>query len=397
MDFGGNDTIVLLVLLELAQLLAFWFFVRRRRASLRQLGRLTGQLAEGAHPASYYVDGPPLVARLTGDLEKIGARLDALQRRQQEEDFNLNVLLANMVEGVMVVDRRHIVRLVNDELLNLFDLKSSPLNRTVLESLREARVELIVREALAKNEVQQGEVALQGGPGPSPRHLEVSAVPIRTGNSESGGVRARLPRHHPDQAPRGGPQPVRGQRFPRAAHAARHLPGLSRDDPGPSRPSRRRAEADAGGDAPPFRAAECAGGGSARPDPVRVEADRNRAEPDPSRRLFPPARRRLAPAALRQRHGSGALHPGRRAALEVDPLRFEQVILNLLENAVAYSNPPRRIVISVRPRESEMEVRVADNGIGIPPADLPHIFERFYRVDKGRSRVSGGTASAFPS
>ena len=77
--------------------------------------------------------------------------------------------------------------------------------------------------------------------------------------------------------------------------------------------------------------------------------------------------------------------------LEVDALRFEQVMLNLLENSVAYSNPPRRIVLSVMEDGNEMVVKVADNGIGIPPVDLPHIFERFYRVDKGRSRASGGT------
>jgi two-component system phosphate regulon sensor histidine kinase PhoR len=83
--------------------------------------------------------------------------------------------------------------------------------------------------------------------------------------------------------------------------------------------------------------------------------------------------------------------PGDLPGLEVDPLRFEQVILNLLENAVAYSNPPRRISITSAALDGRMELRIADNGIGIPPADLPRIFERFYRVDKGRSRESGGT------
>ena len=78
-------------------------------------------------------------------------------------------------------------------------------------------------------------------------------------------------------------------------------------------------------------------------------------------------------------------------ALEVDVLRFEQVILNLLENAVAYSTAPRRILLSAKLDGSLMEIRVTDNGIGIPPGDLPHVFERFYRVEKARSRASGGT------
>src|SRR5476651_1209393 len=162
MELKGNTLIAALVILELVQLVGFWAFVRfRYRLSLRQMSRLTGQLATGQRPKSYYIDGPPLVEQVSRHLESVGARLEQFQRQQQEEDFNLNVLLANMVEGVVVVDQRHVVRLVNDELLNLFDLKQSPLGRTVLESLREARVEMIVRDTIVSGQSLQREVTLE--------------------------------------------------------------------------------------------------------------------------------------------------------------------------------------------------------------------------------------------
>ncbi|WP_043584797.1 sensor histidine kinase [Geminisphaera colitermitum] len=77
--------------------------------------------------------------------------------------------------------------------------------------------------------------------------------------------------------------------------------------------------------------------------------------------------------------------------LNFDALKLTQVFHNLLDNALKYTPPGSRIDIAIRPKGSEIEICVSDNGPGIPVADLPHIFERFYRVDKGRSRETGGT------
>lgn len=77
--------------------------------------------------------------------------------------------------------------------------------------------------------------------------------------------------------------------------------------------------------------------------------------------------------------------------LLLDPLKITQVLENLCDNAVKYTPPGSRIDVRAVLRENEVEISVSDNGPGIPEADLPHIFERFYRVDKGRSREKGGT------
>ncbi|HSV92968.1 MAG TPA: ATP-binding protein [Desulfobacterales bacterium] len=75
----------------------------------------------------------------------------------------------------------------------------------------------------------------------------------------------------------------------------------------------------------------------------------------------------------------------------VDPVLMEQAVVNLLDNAVKYSNPEREVEVSVNATEREIRVSVRDQGMGIERRHLPRIFERFYRVDKARSRAVGGT------
>jgi len=75
----------------------------------------------------------------------------------------------------------------------------------------------------------------------------------------------------------------------------------------------------------------------------------------------------------------------------IDRGRTGQVLLKLLINTINYTSDKGKIIIEVKQNSSEIEVSVTDTGIGIPPDELPYIFERFYRVDKSRTRARGGT------
>jgi two-component system phosphate regulon sensor histidine kinase PhoR len=83
--------------------------------------------------------------------------------------------------------------------------------------------------------------------------------------------------------------------------------------------------------------------------------------------------------------------PGNLPKVLADESRFSQVVLNLLDNAVKYTSEGGSISVKAVSQEKNVRFDVIDTGIGIPEEDLPRIFERFYRVDKARSRDLGGT------
>lgn len=74
-----------------------------------------------------------------------------------------------------------------------------------------------------------------------------------------------------------------------------------------------------------------------------------------------------------------------------DPIKLQQVIYNLVDNAIKYTPQGGTVWVSLSSQNGRAVIEVKDNGIGIPQESIPHLFERFYRVDKARSRSTGGT------
>ena len=114
-------------------------------------------------------------------------------------------------------------------------------------------------------------------------------------------------------------------------------------------------------------------------------------EPTPVRVLVEEAVERLGPLAL-----AGGI-PLRTEPIDAelvvscDPTQLVSAVTNLLDNAVKYSEQGQEVEVSVSAEDGQVVLCVRDHGIGIPSRDLERVFERFYRVDKARSRATGGT------
>ena len=113
-------------------------------------------------------------------------------------------------------------------------------------------------------------------------------------------------------------------------------------------------------------------------------------EPVSVAELVKAALQRMQPAFMNKNILPEVNIPTSLPAVPGDRDRLMQVLLNLLDNACRYTPAGGEVSVRINLHEDELKVAVQDSGIGIPPEQLPHLFTRFYRVDKSRSRQAGG-------
>ena len=368
--------------------IAWWFSHRRLVRHWRHLEQWIDDLAAGRPPGSaVFLDGGRFAA-LTHPLEKLAAEQTRLRGQSAREEFNLRTILASMAEGVMVVDAQHVLRLVNPSFIGLFEPNGDPLGQTVLQLLREPELEEMICDALATGEPQTRELAMNGGR--PARHFAVHSVPMRDQSGAPGVVTIFRDITRLKQL-----EDVRREFVANVSHELRtplsifhgFLENL-RDDPAMSRKDQAEVFAILSKHSQRLNAL--------LEDLLTLARLESREE-----------KLHLEAVAMDEfLHGVGADWESKSAKksltltldvapdlprLFADPLRLEQVLNNLLENAVKYTEPGGRIRLRAARAGEQIELRVEDTGLGIPPADLPHIFERFYRADKARTREQGGT------
>lgn len=88
--------------------------------------------------------------------------------------------------------------------------------------------------------------------------------------------------------------------------------------------------------------------------------------------------------------------PGNELFVHGDPQRLKQVFLIIIDNAINYSRPGEKIEVSLEEEGGRARIIISDNGVGIPEESLPHVFERFYRVEKSKAMAHGGAGLGLP-
>ncbi len=337
----------------------------------------------------------PIFREISANLGLVSERLREQRRQLADEVFSLRAILSSMVEGILIVDQGLRIRLANDALFSMFDLTQSPINRTVIEVFHEHGLLTGVERAIGECRplILEFQVAARPDSGKAIRYFRVNVAPL---------------------LPSGGSNPVGALVVFNDVTEIRTLEAVRREFVANVSHEFRTPLAIINGyvetlldgalddRAMTERSLAVMHKHAARlnfliDDLLTISRMENRAV---EMKLETVSLRNILVRAIDQHEArireqnvtlDYQFEPDSEIA-DVDPTRIEQVFVNLLANALQYgARADGEIRVTARRRGREVELNFADDGPGIPYEDQPHIFERFYRVHKDRSRDAGGT------
>ncbi len=352
----------------------------------RHLLELVRTIGRGEQPRTFLISGGEEPRRVGVALEEILVRQRQLDQQIAQRESGTQTILGAMEDGLLVVDASRRVTLVNHAFRKLFPSPDDSLGAPLLEVLRDATVDRVVEQTLGTGTLKEGELAL------AERRLQVSAVPMK--NDGNGSATGAVVLFH-DITDLKRLDQMRSEFVANVSHELRTPLSILRgyietllDAPETSRAELRRilgvmdrhsqrlgllvedlltlAQLESPNSNLQF--------GNVRLDELFLTVARD------WEKKF--AEKHLKVAV--------DLAPGL-PTIRADESRLQEILYNLLDNAVKYTPENGEIRLRIEQRESEIALSVSDSGHGIPKEDLPRIFERFYRADKARSRELGGT------
>ncbi len=337
------------------------------------------------------------LAQAIDDLASLGERLHDTDQQLGAGTFDLQAILGSLTEGVVIVDASQRIRLANASVQRMFDLAAAPLERTLMEVFRDHELQATVRAALEQQGPQSRQLTLdtrQGSAGYARKHFAVTAAALDP--QGTGRPRGAIAIFH-DISELKALENVRQDFVANVSHELRTpvaiisgyletlLDGAMSDPPTAEKflnvmwkHNQRLTLLIEDLLTISQLEGQRASGLKFESVDLRICLER--------------VVERLEPAVSEKGATVRLSLPDDLPPLEADPHRLDQVFFNLVENALKYGEAVApEISIAAASEGEETLVTVADNGPGIPLADQPHVFERFYRVHKDRSRAVGGT------
>jgi two-component system phosphate regulon sensor histidine kinase PhoR len=379
----GRSWLLSALAAALAVLALSWWLSRTLFRPLSELIAAADDIGRGDYERRFAIPATTELATLGSALERIAAEAKRQIAAVEAERNHLRATVASMAEGVLVTDQQGRPRLANPAFRELFALDGRAPTADLLGLARESRLDDLIARARAGDTPAIGQIELLE---PRSRSLALVASPLAASDGVVVVARDVTDAERLDRMRKDFVANVSHElKTPLAAiqgYAETLTDGAVDERETALRFSQRILE-------------QCRRLGALLDDLLtlsRLEGAASLRAPAPVdlREVAAEAVELLAGAAA-ARQVTLALEPGVALWVSGDEDALVRLAANLIDNAIKYNRSGGQVAVRLTESGGQATLEVEDSGIGIPAAALPRLFERFYRVDKGRAREEGGT------